>query len=196
MSDVVKVNTFSIVIPTVPENYVLLKRCVSSLFKFASPDYEHEIIIVPNNWEGFSTPVNKGLKQAQGDIILILNDDTEFYGTGWEDKVVKEFENQSCGITGHYLSKQHEKYSALWCTFIKPEVFDKIGLLNEEMNLYSQDIYFGWKSLKEGYITTFIDIPVKHYTSSTTSSIAHEDNERLKKESKEIFKKITGIEHD
>lgn len=186
----------SIVIPTVPDklNVKLLQKAVNSLFLYKDAKHEYDLIIVGNNWEGFSVPVNQGIKMARGDFILVMNDDVEIRGNGWEDIMLEPFQDKTIGIVGHYQSVQHGKYSALWFTMIKREVFDKVGLLNEELSLFSQDIHLGFKAQQEGYITAFVSPPVIHKWSQTVGRLP--DQETMKDDAKKIFEALTGVDHD
>jgi cellulose synthase/poly-beta-1,6-N-acetylglucosamine synthase-like glycosyltransferase len=82
----------------------------------------------------------------------------------------------------------------MWFTMIKKEVFDEIGFLDENMNIFSQDLDFGYRALKEGYVTMFVNPPVRHAWCQTTSML--ENQEDLKAEAKEVFKTKWGIDHD
>lgn len=186
---------FSIVIPTVPGNERLLRTSLSSLMKHRDSAADYEVIVVPNNWEGFSKPVNRGIELATGDYILIMNDDVEILEKFWERKMVLAFK-EGVGIVGPLESMQHGKYSAMWFTMIKREVFDKIGLLDETMNLFSQDIDFGYHALKEGFKTEFIELPLRHATSSTTGKMERAESEKIKNEAKARFKEKWGVDHD
>ena len=187
----------SIVIPTVLGNEKLLMRALSSLVKFKDPKHEYEFVIVANDWEGFSIPVNRGLKMATGEFVLIMNDDVEVQGSGWEDNFLKAFENLSVGIVGHHRTEQHDKrYSAMWFTMIKKTLFEELGYLDENMNLYSQDIDFGYRAMKAGYETSFAEAPIRHYTSSTTGRLAKEDNEEYLASAKKMFFQKYGVDHD
>ena len=193
MNSMVKIG---IVIPTPTSdlNTKLLTKALSSLIKFKDPKHEYKLCVIANNWTGFSTPVNLGLKQVQDcDYVLIMNDDVEILGTGWEDSMLSGF-GEHVGIVGHYKSAQHWKYSAMWFTMIKKEVFDCVGFLDESMNLFSQDIDFGYKAAKEGFMTAFVDAPVLHAWSQSTNRL--DDVDVLKQGAKDVFEKKWGIKHD
>jgi hypothetical protein len=68
--------------PTSERNTQLLSKALSSLCKYKSPDYEYQIIVVANDWEGYSIPVNKGLRLVNKDVshVLLMNDDVEILG--------------------------------------------------------------------------------------------------------------------
>ena len=187
----------SVIIPTPCDrkNTLMLNKCINSLIKYKSPNHEYDMWIVANNYTGFSNNVNYGIKRSKSDYVFILNDDTEILGYGWEDIMLKKLnESPDIGIVGHVQSAQHGKYSALWCTMIKREIFDKIGLLDEDMNIYSQDIAFGYLALKQGIRTEFVELPIQHLGSQTTNRLPQQ--EELKRQAKKVFFEKHGVNHD
>src|SRR3990167_964835 len=187
----------SIIVPTLPdnENILNLQRCLTSLLKFKNVSHEYELVIVSNNWDGFSKPVNKGIRQSTGDYVLLLNDDTEILAAGIEDIMLTPlFQDPTVMIVGHDRTIQHGKFSALWCTMIRKELFNKIGLLDEDMNIFSQDIDLGYKCLKAGYKTVFVNAPIQHFGSVTTNKLKNAEDE--KKKCKKVFYQKHGVFHD
>ena len=178
--------------PTCAENINLLTQTIIRLVEHRDYKYLYEFIVSPNNWTGFSKPVNAGIKVAKGEYILIMNDDVEVLNFGWEDIMMNVFKrDDNVGIVGVRESRHYSKYSALWFTLIKKEVFDKIGLLDEDLNYFMQDIDFGYRARKAGFRTEFVRLNIKHGLSQTTSRLDNE--EELKREAKEIFEKKWGI---
>lgn len=121
---------FSFVIPTINEFNMLFNDCVSTLI--AHNGTEHEIIVVDDgsshrlqsqiaqecvkrglhlliNQEnkGFPTTVNKGMKAATGDIIVLVNNDVRFTQNVVEP-IKKAFETHpKVGIVGSLLFYPH-----------------------------------------------------------------------------------------
>ena len=76
----------SVIIPTIAENYERLNKCMNTLLKHKSGFTELEFCVIPNEWDGFERPVNKGFRMATGDYLLICNDDviaTDLYLDIW-----------------------------------------------------------------------------------------------------------------
>lgn len=73
----------SIVIPTLDAAGERLRRCVRALH--ASTDASHEIIVVDNGAppQGFTAPVNSGLRAARGRYLVVCNDDVEALPGWW-----------------------------------------------------------------------------------------------------------------
>lgn len=100
----------------------LLAKCLESIFKNqgnldleiivvdnASKDKTVEMIkqefsrikLIANNKNlGFAKANNQGIKQSQGEFILILNPDTEIIGNGLEKMLEFMKQNQKAGIAG------------------------------------------------------------------------------------------------
>src|SRR6266705_161292 len=108
---------FNIIIPTYQHLFDCLVPCVDSIIKHTILDY-CEIIIVANRctdgtrdyvnglgspfkllWfdepAGFTRAVNAGIEAAQGEYIVILNNDLELLGSDWLSMLYAPFENDS-----------------------------------------------------------------------------------------------------
>ena len=67
----------SIVIPTLDAASDRVRSCVAAVQ--ATVEAPHEIILIDNGAppQGFTAPVNAGLRAARGDYLLVMNDDVE-----------------------------------------------------------------------------------------------------------------------
>ena len=167
---------FSIIIP-VCNNEKLTKNCLQTI-KECSNDYE--VIIVDNGSvpaysglervirndknEGFPVAVNQGLKDAKGEILVILNNDT-LVTPGWLDNLVEHLKTfdlvgpcsnnisglQQIAIDGYknkselydFAKEQREKNKGnilswyklvFFCVAFKRDVLDKVGFLDEQFS--------------------------------------------------------------
>jgi GT2 family glycosyltransferase/predicted negative regulator of RcsB-dependent stress response len=167
---------FSIIIP-VKDNLELTKKCIQSIKNYTTdfeiiivdngsqPTYDgSEIIIWNKNNLGFPVAVNQGIKAAQGEVIVILNNDT-VVTPGWLDHLAEHLKTfdiigpVSNNVSGPqkrdyliYDGQENinkiaaEMYSekqgraipfhrlVFFCVAIKKEVIDKIGLLDEQFS--------------------------------------------------------------
>lgn len=73
----------TVVIPTLDATGERLRRCVAAVQ--ATTDAAHEIVIVDNGAppQGFTAPVNAGLRAARGAYAVVLNDDVEVLPGWW-----------------------------------------------------------------------------------------------------------------
>jgi GT2 family glycosyltransferase len=73
----------SIVIPTLDATCDRVRRCAAAVQ--ATTDCAHEIVVIDNGAppQGFTAPVNAGLRAARGRFMLVLNDDVELLPGWW-----------------------------------------------------------------------------------------------------------------
>jgi GT2 family glycosyltransferase len=73
----------SVVIPTLDATSERLRRCIAALH--TTTDVAHEIIVVDNGAppQGFTAPVNSGLRAARGAYCVVMNDDVETLPGWW-----------------------------------------------------------------------------------------------------------------
>jgi GT2 family glycosyltransferase len=73
----------SIVIPTLDATCERVRRCVAAAQ--ATTDCPHEIVVIDNGAppQGFTAPVNAGLRAARGRFMVVLNDDVELLPGWW-----------------------------------------------------------------------------------------------------------------
>ncbi|HSC04566.1 MAG TPA: glycosyltransferase [Solirubrobacteraceae bacterium] len=73
----------TIVIPTLDAGAERVRSCIVAVK--ASTDVAHEIVIVDNGGapQGFSAPVNAGVRAARGRYVVVMNDDVEPLAGWW-----------------------------------------------------------------------------------------------------------------
>src|SRR5437764_188160 len=73
----------TIVIPTLDAASERVRACVSAVHRATEGPYE--IAIVDNGAppQGFTAPVNSGIRAARGDFVVVLNDDVELLPGWW-----------------------------------------------------------------------------------------------------------------
>jgi GT2 family glycosyltransferase len=73
----------SIVIPTLDAASERVRACIAAVQ--AATDVAHEIIVIDNGAppQGFTAPVNAGLRAARGRYAVVLNDDVELLAGWW-----------------------------------------------------------------------------------------------------------------
>ena len=174
---------YSIVIPTYNHLEDCLKPCLDSIKQHTHLD-NVEIIVVANGCKdytaeyvdslgypfkllwfdeglGFTKATNEGIKIAQGEYIILLNNDTVLLEKGydrntWINMLEDPFErDEKMGITGPLML--HDDYAnhdvmIFFCVMIKRELFDKLGLLDEIFSPGGgEDIDFCVKAVRAGY---------------------------------------------
>jgi len=181
---------YSIVIPTYNHLEDCLKPCLESLIKHTHLA-DVEVIVVANGCKdktaeyidslgypfklvwfdeglGFTKATNEGIKVAQGDYIVLLNNDTVLLDKGqakntWMDMLVAPFADDKVGITGPLML--HDSYAdadvmIFFCVMIRRDMFDKIGLLDESYSPGGgEDIDFCVKLVQAGYRQVVVPDP-------------------------------------
>jgi len=144
-----------------------------------------EIIIIDSDTnQGFVVATNQGLKVSKNDVVL-LNNDTEV-SEGWLDMLKESAENTEVGAVGplssaidqeqyfgHYKEKWTGEYLAFFCCLIKREVINKIGLLDENIEIgMGDDNDYCTRIKKEGYkLCLNTSIIVTHHHRTTIKTI-------------------------
>jgi len=173
---------YSIIIPTYNHLEDCLKPCLESL-KIHTDLEDMEILVVANgckdgtadyinslgapfkliwfdNGLGFAKAVNEGIKLAQGEYIIILNNDVVFLDKGlpkhtWIQMLEEPFlKDEKMGVTGPL--KLFDRYAdsevmIFFCVMVKRKLFDELGLLDESFWSGGEDIDFCVKALHAGY---------------------------------------------
>jgi GT2 family glycosyltransferase len=160
-------------------------------------NYPEKVTLIANKENlGFSKANNKGLKIAKGRYCLILNDDT-YIAENTFAKIVGFMDgNKNIGICGPRLlnidgSLQHQGSllsSYKWksssptqvpmvigaCLFIRKDVLDKIGLFDENLFFYNDDLDLCIRTRKAGYKICYAPIAsVYHYGGASSKKIAN-----------------------
>lgn len=105
---------------------------------------------------GYPRALNVGIEAAEGEFIVLLNDDTEIYQNTWIQILMAPFSDPSVGITGPIKLSTHFDANRFFlinfCVMLKREVFDKVGPFDE---LFSpgagEDTDFCLKAVDAGY---------------------------------------------
>lgn len=158
---------YSVIIPTYNKCKETLKPCLESIVKYTtlnSPLDYCEIIVVANGctdetanvvkefqqkfhnirmlWNeepmGFTRATNWGIKEAKGEYIILLNNDTQLLHQSpnqWLEMLVAPFEQDlKTGITGPMKTFCHaagREFIIFFCVMIPRRIFDEIGTLDE-----------------------------------------------------------------
>ena len=133
-------------------------RTVEYLNKLSS-NYNFIKSIIIDEPIGYIKATNIGIKHSTGEYVILLNNDVEFLNQTknyWLNVMMENLEqNKKAMIVGPL--KLFDKYSGMdfivfFCVMIKREVFDKIGLLNEEFSPGGgEDIEFCIRAINQGY---------------------------------------------
>ena len=195
----------SIIIPTYNHLEDCLKPCIESIIQNTDLSSNIEIIIVSNGSTdgtneyisslgfpfkllsfaeplGYTKAINEGLKIAQGDYIILLNNDCVILPySNWLEILKKPFEDPHVAMTGPFKSNYPGtdlKFLLFFCVMIRKTIINELGLLDEIFNPgYGEDIDYAQKILKLGYKILQVpneethEFPIWHKESQTVHSV-------------------------
>jgi cellulose synthase/poly-beta-1,6-N-acetylglucosamine synthase-like glycosyltransferase len=170
------------IVVTVYNSESTINECLRCIYKLDYPTERLEIIVVDDGSTdrtvqkvkdypaklilkehgGYPSSMNAGIKEAKGDIILIVDSDT-YVEQDYLIKILGEFEDQKVGIaSGYVATKPNAKFWARivgfesearydqmksnyvdfitsTCTAYRREVFEQVGLFNKELKRGSDE---------------------------------------------------------
>ncbi len=189
-----------------------LENCLESIFRETNQDFE--VIVVDNDSPdksgekfskkyqkcnfilnkknfGVSEGLNIGIKNANGEFIILLNNDL-IVAPKWLDYLFEAYQNKGEGlyqpkflkikdksiidsagnlinIFGFGFSREKGKkdlsqyntieeigFAAGTCLFCSKEIFNKIGLFDEKLFAYNEDLDLGWRAKLSGYKSYYV----------------------------------------
>jgi GT2 family glycosyltransferase len=174
---------------------------------------------------GFAAGNNIGIQRASGDVVILLNNDTEVTN-GWLWRSLKHLQNDSmlgllgpstdnCGnearisllrndatwrrqilyrFSFRKLQRFQNKTVAFFCVFIKREVIEKVGLLDEAFGRgYFEDDDYCRRVEQEGYTVAISrDIFVHHEMGASFNEIEDESRKKLFEANRAVYEKKWG----
>lgn len=157
---------------------------------------EHKYVVIINNDEnlGFVKAVNAGLRVCSAPFVVLMNNDTEAV-KGWTEKLCEPFlKNRKVMLTGPLTTTAESwqgKYPkdkrgwvirergmlAFFCTMFRSEVFDKVGLLDENFGVgFGDDDDYCMRVRRAGYLMALVqDLVIPHHHRSTFRKIYSEE---------------------
>ena len=169
---------YSIVIPTYNNCEKYLKPCIDSIIKHTNME-NVELIISANGctdntkayldylktaipkckvvWNdkpvGFAKATNEGILISTSNKIVLLNNDTIILDKGWLEKL--DSNGDISAVWTQFSNITQRRFAVFFCVMIKEEVFQKIGLLNEEYGIGGcEDIDFCYRAGEAGFKIT------------------------------------------
>jgi GT2 family glycosyltransferase len=116
----------SVVIPTLDAASERVRACIAAIQ--ANTDVPHEIVIVDNGGapQGFSAPVNAGVRAARGRYLVVMNDDVEPLAGWWPP--LRDLLNAGAAVTFPLTLGGPMRFDfAAWCFAIARDTVDAFG---------------------------------------------------------------------
>ncbi|MDO8211372.1 glycosyltransferase [Conexibacter sp. CPCC 206217] len=121
----------SIVIPTLDAAGERVRRCIAAAQ--ANTDAAHELIVIDNGAppQGFSAPVNAGLRAARGRYLLVLNDDVELL-PGWWAPLRDALDAGAAVVFPDTVDGPMRHDFAAWCFALTRDVLEEFAVADGE----------------------------------------------------------------
>jgi len=118
---------------------------------------------------GFSNGINRMVRGARGENLILINDDC-MPSPGWVEKLVTAAREPGVGIVGGLPEGASTNFVTFGLVLIKREVFKRIGGLNERYKLSHEDSDFCLRAVQAGFKVRCVDVGATHLrqTSSRT----------------------------
>lgn len=203
-----------------PELVSIGKRCLDSVISSIDRDTT-QIIIVDNGspeessyWKensdtyirfnqnrGVSAGWNAILREARGEFINILGDDT-IVQKGWLEAMKECFTRPQCGVSNPYVEhlpggdgivKDYKWFSGA-CFMLTPQVVQDVGYFREDLYFPTnfEDTDYWIRCMLKGYrLYKNFDIEVKHLEGQTTKA---QDLDDAKKNTRATFMQEWGFD--
>jgi len=172
----------SVIIPyweSTPEKKEVLKKCTKSL------KGHDEIIIVWNDRMGFAPSINRGLANAQGDYLIVMNDDVELESGNLKELCVPD--TVTSPLNGG------RAYPHIWgsCFCIPRRIYNRIGGLDEryETSYFDDDdLIFTLRGLNVP-METVSSVVFRHPKAGTTLDVLPDRNEFFERNRQRFLEK-------
>jgi GT2 family glycosyltransferase len=133
----------SIVVPTLDAVSERVRRCVAAVQR--TTEAPHEIVIVDNGAppQGFTLPVNAGIRAARGRYVVIMNDDVEPLAGWWPPLRAALDDGQAC-VFPLTVGGSERRDFAPWCLAFSREAIERFSVApgefyDPEMRVWFQD---------------------------------------------------------
>lgn len=133
----------SIVVPTLAAAGGRTRRCVRAIG--AATDVPHEILIVDNGAspQGYTAPVNAGVRAAAGRYIVVMNDDVEPLPDWWPP-LRDALDAGASVVFPHTIDGSTRRDFSAWCFAVRRDELERIGhapgeLFDPQFSVWYQD---------------------------------------------------------
>jgi 2-polyprenyl-3-methyl-5-hydroxy-6-metoxy-1,4-benzoquinol methylase len=121
----------TIVIPTLDAAGERTRRCIRAAQ--ANTTVDHEIVVVDNGAppQGFTAPVNAGLRAARGRYLLVLNDDVELL-PGWWEPLRDALDDGAAVVFPETVDGPMRHDFAAWCFALSRDTLERFAVADGE----------------------------------------------------------------
>ncbi len=180
-------NLTSIVIPTIDKESERVRRCLESIADNGRGTRYEALVVEDTEREGFAATCNRGIAQARGAFVCLVNDDTVVY-PGWlANMLAVMYAFPDVGLVGPVSDNVSGPQARLpiagpvsqqvgrlvgFCLLIRRSVIDKIGGLDPSFGLNFEDDDYGLRAQSAGFkLRIALDSFVHHDCHATFTAL-------------------------
>jgi GT2 family glycosyltransferase len=121
----------TVVIPTLDAASERIRRCIAAVQ--ATTDCAHEIVVIDNGAppQGFTAPVNAGLRASRGRYALVLNDDVELL-PGWWPPLREALDAGAAVVFPVTIDGAMRRDFAAWCFALSRATLEEFAVTEDE----------------------------------------------------------------
>ncbi|MEX2196739.1 MAG: glycosyltransferase [Thermoleophilaceae bacterium] len=165
----------TIVVPTLDATSERLRRCVAAVQAATGDAYE--IVIVDNGAppQGFTPPVNAGIRAARGEYVVIMNDDVEPLA-GWWPPLRAALDGGEACVFPLTVGGNERRDFAPWCLALSRAAVERFGAAPGEfydpaMRVWFQDTDLHLRLMEAGVHPRLVESSeIRHGLSETLTS--------------------------
>ncbi|HEU4976368.1 MAG TPA: glycosyltransferase [Baekduia sp.] len=165
----------TVVIPTLDAAGERLRRCVAAIQGATSAS--HEIVIVDNGSppQGFTAPVNAGLRAGRGRYLVVCNDDVEVL-PGWWDPLRAALDAGAAVAFPHTVDGAMRTDFAAWCFALSRDTLERHAVadgefLDPDLVVWYQDTDLLERLRRDGVPPVYVpEATIRHGLSETVAS--------------------------
>jgi GT2 family glycosyltransferase len=165
----------TIVVPTLDATSERLRRCVAAVH--ASTDAAYEIVIVDNGAppQGFTPPVNAGIRAARGSYVVVMNDDVEPLA-GWWPPLRAALDGGEACVFPITVGGNERRDFAPWCLAFSRAAIERFAVAPGEfydpaMRVWFQDTDLHLRLMQAGMHPRLVEsAQIRHGLSETLTS--------------------------
>lgn len=168
------------------QEIIITDQCSKDQTRQIVEETENVTLLKTDNPNAPPTKVfNNGLREAEGDIIILLDDDIELE-EGFTSSILEAFENEDSKTAiiqpkiieeNRTKFKEHEEIVRMrGCAYAaKKELYKDIGYLDENFDIYRDDYEYSTRAVANGYkVKTCPDAIARHKTEVSGSQSGRE----------------------
>jgi hypothetical protein len=137
----------SVVIPTLDVNSNAVRECIQHVK--ATINVSHELIVIDNGAppQGFTAPVNAGLRAARARHLVVLNDDVEVLD-GWWEPLARALEDGNPVVFPRTVDDVRENGFQAWCFALRRDTLEHFSFAPGEFLDPSLSVWYSDTDLR------------------------------------------------